>query len=83
MKGVAFEIRYTLRGEVIVKFPAANGLEKADASNILDHAILRVAKEYLDLDKQRLAQKLVGFGSDGASFMTGQVSGVSARLKKV
>lgn len=58
-------ICYAVHGEVFVKFLAAKGLEKADASNVVDHAILGVAKAYLDLDKQRLARKLVGFGSNG------------------
>ena len=76
-------IRYSIRGDVFVKFLAAKGLEKADADNIVKLVILSVAKTYLDFDEQNLARKLVGFSSDGASIMTGRIGGVSAKLKEL
>lgn len=59
----------------VERFLQLTELTKSDAATI--HAVLREVLE----DRGVSMHKLVGFGSDGASVMTGEQTGVGARLK--
>ena len=55
-------------------------LSHADAESITK-ALLNFMETCYDLDMHKLKKKLAGFGSDGASVMTGRHSGVGVRLQ--
>ncbi|PIK60679.1 putative sperm flagellar protein 2-like [Apostichopus japonicus] len=76
-------VRYSICGEVYVRFLAIKSLERANAEIIFKQAILGTLQTCWDLDVEEVASKLVGFCSDGASVMTGIRTGVSARLKEI
>ena len=54
-------------------------LSHADAENITKTLFNFLEAQY-DLTSDKLKTKLAGFGSDGASVMTGRHTGISARL---
>ena len=72
---LAYIHRQAVKGVISVHFPAyVNGT----ADHILNATVLALEKG-LQMTKQTTFTKLVGFGSDGASVMTGCKSGVSTR----
>ena len=75
-------VRFATSGKVQVKLLGMETVERADANGIL-HAIKTATTTYTKMSEQQWVQKLVGFGSDGASVMTGRENGVSAKLKEL
>ena len=66
---------------VAVNFLAYVNIGRGTAQNI-SNAIIQALETNLHLTRQTIFTKLVGFGSDGASVMTGCKSGVGTLLKK-
>ncbi|PIK53263.1 putative zinc finger protein [Apostichopus japonicus] len=68
-------------GKVTTRFLSIQKLERATAANCYGE-IIAALHEYCGIQEPELWSKLVGFGSDGASVMTGRRSGVGARMKE-
>ena len=66
---------------VAVNFLAYVNISRGTADHICT-ALVQALESYLQMTKETIFSKLVGFGSDGASVMTGCKSGVSTRLKR-
>ena len=77
---LAYMHRQAVKGVVSVHFLAYVNITRGTADHILNAIVLALEKG-LQMTKQTIFTKLVGFGSDGASVMTGCKSGVSTRLK--
>lgn len=73
--------RYSNYGKVTTRFLSIQKLERATAANCYGE-IIAALHEYCGIQEPELWSKLVGFGSDGASVMTGRRSGVGARMKE-
>ncbi|PIK35588.1 putative zinc finger protein [Apostichopus japonicus] len=74
-------VRYSNYGKVTTRFLSIQKLERATAANCYGE-IIAALHEYCGIQEPELWSKLVGFGSDGASVMTGRRSGVGARMKE-
>ena len=74
-------VQFATAGKVKVTLLGVESVELADANGILE-AIKTVMTTYTEMSEQQWVQKLVGFGSDGASVMTGRENGVTAKLKE-
>jgi len=66
---------------VAVNFLAYVNISRGTADHICS-ALIQALENNLHMTKETIFSKLVGFGSDGASVMTGCKSGVSTRLKR-
>ena len=66
---------------VAVNFLAYVNISQGTADHIYN-AVVQALENNLQMTKETIFTKLVGFGSDGASVMTGYNSGVSTRLKR-
>eukprot|EP00731_Ephydatia_muelleri_P034936 Em0087g5a len=73
--------RQAVNGVVAVNFLAYVNIGRGTAQNI-SNAIIQALETNLHLTRQTIFTKLVGFGSDGASVMTGCKSGGGTLLKK-
>ena len=74
-------VRYAHRGAISVNFAAYVNVERANAPGILD--AISTAMSRLDVTAADWQEKLVGFGSDGASVMVGKNNGVIALLRQL
>ncbi|KAL5496177.1 hypothetical protein EMCRGX_G012415 [Ephydatia muelleri] len=74
-------IRQGVKGVVAVNFLAYVNISRGTADHICT-ALVQALESNLQMTKETIFSKLVGFGSDGASVMTGCKSGVSTRLKR-
>ena len=77
---LAYIHRQAVKGVVSVHFLAYVNITRGIAHHILNAIVLALEKG-LQMTKLTIFTKLVGFGSDGASVMTGCKSGVSNHLK--
>ena len=66
---------------IAVNFLAYVNISRGTADHIYN-AVVQALENNLQMTKETIFTKLVGFGSDGASVMTGCKSGVSTRLKR-
>ena len=66
---------------VAVKFLAYVNISRGTA-DLICTALVQAMESNLQMTKETIFSKLVRFGSDGASVMTGCKSGVSTRLKR-
>ena len=72
-------LRTSIRGTIYQRFLGLKSPATLDAIGVCD-AMLSIAGNFMDTTD--MMAKLVGFGSDGASVMTGKKAGVVALLKK-
>lgn len=71
--------RVALSGVVKTYFVSVQSTEKADTEGIL--GAIKNAMASLNFTEKECSNKLVGFGSDGASVNVGKISGVATKLK--
>ena len=74
-------VRHAHRGAISVNFAGYVNVERANTPGILD--AITTAMSRLNVTPADWQQKLVGFGSDGASVMVGKNNGVVALLRQL
>ena len=70
-----------MHGVVSTEFVGIDNVAKADALTI-KRAIDSLVERYLDMPREALMKKLVGFGSNRAAVMTGVNNGVVTMFKR-
>ena len=74
-------VRFSVNGVLTVAFVGLKNIPVADADGITS-AIFEMLSGYLNMEKDAVALKLVGFGCDGASVNLGKKTGVVKKLKE-
>lgn len=75
-----FFVRYVVNGNISVRFLAVINVDRPDAESIV--SALKDAYSSIDCPWDTICQKVVGLGCDGASVMTGNKTGVIARIQR-
>ena len=74
-------LRLIENGRPVTKYFSIQALERGNAEGILN-AIDHAFEKELNFEHNQWCEKVVGFGSDGASVMVGHRGGVSALIKR-